>query len=129
MMIISRVGSPTSLLLLVISFQAVLTVQAAADSNPPCVPWSEPAQSGGIGVSQILNDVPLTITWAGLSDDVKQQLQTHADNRLAAFRARWGKAALASKEAVLLRCPTPEMSVAMNDYYRKSYDTILPATF
>lgn len=129
MVIPSRVRSPTSLLLLVITFQAALSVQAAADSSPPCTPWSEPTQSGGNGVSQILKNIPLTTTWAALPDDVKQQLQTHADDRLAAFRARWGKEALTSKEAVLLRCPTPEMDVAIDDYYFKSYDTILPPSF
>jgi hypothetical protein len=129
MVITSRVRSPRSQLMLIISFQAVLLVQAAADSNPPCTPWNEPTQSGGNGVSQILKNIPLTATWAGLPDSLKLQLQTHADNRLAAFRGRWGKAALTSKEAILLRCPTPEMVVAMDDYYRKSYDTILPPTF
>jgi hypothetical protein len=128
-MFATRVRSLTSLLLLVITFQTALSDQAAADSNPPCMAWSEPAESGGNGVSQILKDMPPTTTWAGLPDSVKQQLQTHAENRLAAFRARWGKAALVNKEAVLLRCPTPEMAVAMDDYYRKSYDTILPPTF
>ncbi|WP_027568449.1 hypothetical protein [Bradyrhizobium sp. URHA0013] len=128
MVITSRVRGLASLLLLLMGFQAILAVRAA-ETNPPCTSWIEPPQSGGNGVSQILKDIPLITTWAELPADVKQELQTHADNRLAAFRARWGKAALTSKEAVLLRCPTPAMGVAMDDYYRKSYDNILPTTF
>jgi hypothetical protein len=60
---------------------------------------------------------------------MKTQLQTHADNRQAAFRARWGAEALRQKETILLGCATPEMAAAIDDYYRKSYDTVLPTVF
>ncbi|TWB03843.1 hypothetical protein [Bradyrhizobium stylosanthis] len=119
----------TSLLLLAISLQFEPRAQAAEGPKSQCGPWIEPAQSGGSGVSVILADIPLTARWADLPDGVKQQLQVHAGNRLAAFRARWGREGLAIKQDILLRCPTPEMSEAIDDYYRKSYDTVVPQTF
>jgi len=77
----------------------------------------------------LLRNVPLNTKWADLPAKTKAQLRTHADNRLAAFRARWAADALSKKEAILLRCPTLEMMTAIDDYYRKTYDTILPKTF
>jgi hypothetical protein len=80
-------------------------------------------------VQALLKSIPLGTKWADLPVATKTQLQAHAGKRQAAFRARWAADALQQKEAILLGCPTPEMAEATDDYYRKSYDTILPATF
>jgi hypothetical protein len=113
---------------------AALSCQVAcaiAESGATCasVVWAPPADTGGEGVQAILQAIPVTAKWAELPAAVKIQLQTHADKRLAAFRARWGAESLARKEMILLGCPTPEMTAAIDDYYGKNYDTVLPAGF
>ena len=77
----------------------------------------------------ILKDIPLTTKWADLPAATKIELQTHAENRRAAFRARWAADALAKKEALLLGCRTPEIAATIDEYFRKSYDAVLPTTF
>ena len=124
-----RIWISTLLLLLVNSLQLGSIAQAADSPETQCNPWFEPAEFGGSSVSRVLADMPLTTRWVDVPDSVRQQLKDDADNRLAAFRARWGKAALAIKQDILLRCPTLEMSEAVDDYYRKSYDTVVPQTF
>jgi hypothetical protein len=90
--------------------------------------WRPPLDTGGVGVQQLLKTIPLGTKWADLSDDTKSQLQKHADNRLSAFRTRWGANALKQKQTILLDCPTVKMKAAMDDFYRKSY-SFLPPTF
>jgi hypothetical protein len=103
---------------------------AAPNPNPPCSPdWTPPIDTGGTGVQALLKGIPLATKWADLPPATKTQLQTHADNRLAAFRARWGAEVLRQKETILQGCATPEMVAAIDDYYRKSYDTVLPTAF
>lgn len=115
MVITSRVGSSTSLLLLVILLQWISSVQAAADSNPPCTTWSEPTQSSGNGVSQILKDIPLATTWAGLPDSVKQQL---SDSDLKKYVGEPSSNEIA-KGIVLLRNWWLERNSASADAKRK----------
>jgi hypothetical protein len=80
-------------------------------------------------VQALLKDIPLGTKWADLTASTKAELRKHADNRLAAFRARWAGAALASKNAILLECPSAEMTAAIDDYYRKMYSAVVPQTF
>jgi hypothetical protein len=119
-----------ALLLTVFVSQAAPSLSAPSP-NPTCSPdlWTQPADSGGTGVQALLKDIPLQTHWADLPKTTKAQLRLLADNRLAAFRARWAADALAKKETILLGCPTSEMTAAIDDYYRKTYDTILPAGF
>jgi hypothetical protein len=105
---------------------------AAPNPNPgsPCSPeWAPAADTGGTGVQALLKGIPLDTKWADLPSATKTQLQTHADNRQAAFRARWAADALQQKETILLGCATREMATAVDNYYRTLYDTILPTTF
>jgi hypothetical protein len=88
-----------------------------------------PDEKAGIGVQALLRDVETTTKWADVPAAVKAQLGELAERRLASFRARWAADALARKDAILLGCATPEMEAAIDEYYRKSYDTILPTTF
>jgi hypothetical protein len=100
-------------------------------ASAACSPdnWKPAADAGGSGVQALLKDVPLTARWADLSDTTKAQLQSQADRRLAGFRARWSAGALAAKQVILLECPTSAMSTTLDDYYRTTYNTLLPPTF
>jgi hypothetical protein len=91
--------------------------------------WTPPIDSGGAGVQALLKSIPITTKWADIPIATKSQLQKLADDRLAAFRARWADAALAKKQMILLGCPTLEMSSAIDDYYRKTYNSFVPASF
>jgi len=77
----------------------------------------------------LLKDVPVTTKWADLPVAIKAELRKLAADRLAAFRTRWAGEALAKKETILLGCPTVAMTTAIDDYYRKTYDTVVPMTF
>jgi hypothetical protein len=104
---------------------------SAPNSDPSCSPdlWTQPTDTGGAGVKALLKDVPLGTRWVDLPATIKTQLKVHADNRLAAFRARWAADALVKKETILLGCATSEMTAAIDEYYRRSYDTIVPGAF
>lgn len=87
-----------------------------------------PVQEDKESVQALLKDIPVTTKWADVPAGTQAKLQKHADNRLAAFRARWAADALAKKQRILLECPTPAMTSAIDDYYRKAY-TVVPDTF
>ena len=105
--------------------------QTSAGEGSACSPesWHPPVNTGGTGVQALLKTVPISTTWADLPATTKDQLQRLADDRLAAFRARWSAGALAKKQEILLGCPTPEMAAATDDFYQKGYDAVVPATF
>lgn len=91
--------------------------------------WTSPTGTGSIGVQKILKDLPITTKWADLPEATKSRLQELAEDRLAAYRARWSADALAKKQTILLECPTPEMTEAIDDFYRKIYDTVVSKDF
>jgi hypothetical protein len=66
------------------------------------------------GVLEAVAGVPDDAHWESLPAEVRRTLQRAAEARQADFRARWGREALAAKEAVLLQCPTPDMSAALD---------------
>jgi hypothetical protein len=108
-----------------------LASRASVGAGSACSPerWQPPANTGGTGVQALLKPVPITMRWADLPPTIKDQLRRLADDRLAAFRARWAAGALERKRDILLGCPTREMTAAINDFYQKGYDTVVPATF
>jgi hypothetical protein len=91
--------------------------------------WAPAATNGSKGLLALVKNIPAATTWAGLPGATRERLQAYADGRLAEFRARWGRDALATKEAILLGCPTAEMTTAIDDYYRKTYDTVVSSAF
>ncbi|HXN20144.1 MAG TPA: hypothetical protein VN875_17535 [Candidatus Binatus sp.] len=93
------------------------------------IPWTPPPGEGGLGIQALLKDIPISTKWADVPVTTKVQLQVLADDRLGAFRARWAGEALARKQAILVGCPTPEMLSAMDDFYRMSYNSVVPASF
>jgi hypothetical protein len=88
-----------------------------------------PALPDGSGVQVLLKNIALGTHWSELPEFVRQKLTDLASQRLAVFRSRWGAAALAEKERVLVNCPSAEMTAAVDDYYRKAYPTVVPPTF
>lgn len=107
------------------------TIQPVSDEVAACSSesWKPPAEIGRGGVLALLRDVALGTRWADLPEDTKSQLWKLAGERLEAFRARWGAAALSHKESILLGCPTPEMITAIDEFYRKTYDKVVPGDF
>jgi hypothetical protein len=91
--------------------------------------WTPPSEAGILGVQGLLKNMPITTKWTNVPVTTKAQLQTLADDRLAAFRARWAGEALVKKQAILIGCPTPEMTAAIDDFYRKLYNTVLSSSF
>jgi hypothetical protein len=100
-------------------------------ATPTCTPgnWRPPAETTPLSISALLKNIPSTATWASVPSAVKNQLQQAANERLAAYRARWSAAPLAVKDAILTGCPTPAMTTAMDDFYRKTYDTVVTPNF
>jgi hypothetical protein len=101
------------------------------DAGAACSPdsWKPPVETGGTGVQALLRDIPLHTKWVDVPPETKAQLQLQAEKRLSAYRARWAGAALAAKQTILLECPTAEMLAAMDEFYRKSYDSLVSPTF
>jgi hypothetical protein len=91
--------------------------------------WAPAVGPGALGVLELVKAMPITTKWIDVPVPTKAKLQELADDRLSSFRARWSENALAQKEAILLRCPTPEMTAAIDDFYRGKYTTILSSSF
>jgi hypothetical protein len=107
-----------------------LGVASQAHAAPACAPaWVQPARSSDSDLLSLLKAVAPGTTWANVPVDTKARLQVSAKKRQASFRLNWNSDALTQKEVALLGCPTPEMVAAVDDYYRKSFDTIIPPTF
>lgn len=94
----------------------IYTSASAATDNP-------------LRVQDLLKAMPIDTKWADVPIGTKTQLQTLAADRLAAYHERWAANALAKKERALLECPTPAMTAGIDDFYRKSYDTIVAPAF
>lgn len=99
-------------------------VPAAEAATCAADQWQPPPDTGGAGVQVLLKAIPLGTKWSELPITSKAELQKHSDNRLAAFRARWSAEALKQKAWILTDCPTPAMSAAIEDFYRKSYRSV-----
>jgi hypothetical protein len=106
-------------------------LSAAPATGESCTPelWTPPSETGGVGIRAVLKDIPIGTKWKDLPAATRTRVSEHSDNRLAAFRARWARDALAKKERILLECPTAEMTSAIDDYYRGTFDTVVPSTF
>jgi len=126
------------LIRLVIVALLALTLQVQANPSPgivsagqTCSPgdWVPPAHTGASGVQALLKDVGATTRWADVPIATKDRLKALAEDRLAAFRSRWGEQALESKLKILLDCPAPEMSIAIDEYYRISFKGTVPERF
>jgi hypothetical protein len=117
------------LLLLFVTFVVAYPGPASAQKACPSDLLQGSASQQTPEIETLLASIPGDITWADLPVSTKAQLQKLADDRLAAFRANWSAAALARKQQILLDCPTPQMVGAIDDYYRKTYSTILPPSF
>jgi hypothetical protein len=108
-----------------------LSAACNASPNPNC-PENQPdpaVDSGGPGLRTLLKDTAIDTKWAEVPPSTRAQLQTFADRRLAAFRARWDGGALARKAAILINCPTADMTAAVDDFYRKGFYDVVPDTF
>lgn len=114
---------------LAIGLIGLFSTSAVAQQPCPIDRVTQGSGTGGAGVQAVLKDIPTTTKWADLPDAVRARLKRLADDRLAAHRARWSAPALAVKLTVLLDCPTPAMTAAIDDFYRKVYDTVVPPTF
>jgi hypothetical protein len=106
-------------------------IQFIPDAGSSCSPdsWRPPNDTRETGVQALLKNIALGTKWADLPAQTKTQLQKFADNRLAAYRSRWGAAALSKKESLLIGCPTDDVSAAIDYFYQRTYDSILPETF
>jgi len=104
---------------------------ATAAPSSSCSPsdWSPPPSAGALGVQEVLRDLPVTTRWVDLPISTRERLRELAEDRMEAFRSRWGGAAIEGKLKILLECPTPEMTSAMDEFYRVSYRSVLPETF
>ena len=102
-----------------------------ADPVSDCIENNREArgESGGTGVQALLKDIGIGTKWADVPRSVQVQLRNLADQRLAAFRARWDSNALARKAAVLINCPTADMTAAIDDFYRKSFYDVVADSF
>jgi hypothetical protein len=108
---------------------SVLTSAACAES--PCTspdPRTGAHATEGDLIS-LLKGVDVSATWESLSMARRNTLQAAANSRLQSFRSRWGPAALKQKEGSLLDCPSHEMLLAMDDFYRKSFSSVVAADF
>ncbi|MGQ0584643.1 MAG: hypothetical protein ACT4O6_22135 [Reyranella sp.] len=124
----------SKIVLLVVAVSASMAgqmlVRPALAATCAAEPWTSSRSDDRTGVLGLLKDVPPDAKWVDLPEAKKAELQRHASNRLAAYRARWGAEALAAKERILFDCPTPEMRTAMDAYVRRAYaDTGVPETF
>jgi hypothetical protein len=117
--------------LLVLFVGQISSLLLPKSASAGCSPdnWRPAVEAGGSGIQALLKDISLTTRWSDLPDTIKAQLQSQADKRLTGFRGRWAADALAAKETILLDCPTPAAAAALDDYYRKSYNTVVPSTF
>lgn len=125
------------------------TLHARGQSNPPpsvlqiggnavvagavagcsaAVLWS-PSPTEPARISAALDEISVTTRWADLPVATQERLRELAEDRLAEFRMRWGGEALQRKLKILLNCPTPEMSSAMDEFYRVTYRSVVPETF
>jgi hypothetical protein len=80
-------------------------------------------------VIELLKGVSIDTKWEELPADTKERLRLLAADRLAAYRNQWAAEALAAKEMLLLKSPTPKMISSIDRYYRTTYQTFLPSTF
>jgi hypothetical protein len=103
---------------------------AAATADSACPAYAKQAvATPGPGVLELLADVSPDTRWWQLPADKKRRLQELADHRLAAYRSDWGADALATKQAILLHCPTATMRSAIDRYYHAQYPTVVPRGF
>ncbi len=116
---------------LAVAVQTLVWGNATAQQSQTCSSnlWALSDSTGAPGVRAILKDIPLITKWADLPSNTQAQLQRLSSGRLAAFSARWSSNALSTKQQILLSCPTAQMTAAVDDYYRKSFDTVVAPTF
>ena len=101
------------------------------DAVDKCFPsdWQPPANSGELGVLDLLKDLPENTPWSALPEKTKHRLKELSDSRLAAFNARWGRDAILIKLKILINCPTNQMTTAINEFYRVVYKSVIPPEF
>src|SRR5262249_44440092 len=85
-----------------VSFIQCLSALSTPASDPCSAGAWQPPGYDAAGVMALLQPIKIGTKWADLPPAVRAGLQAHADSRLAAFRARWGKDALERKEVILL---------------------------
>jgi hypothetical protein len=102
---------------------AALAALAALGPAPalaePCSAVARPASqapAASPGLLEVLAKVPDDAHWADVAPAAKLALGRAAEATQARFREAWGRAALAAKEAALLECRTPEMSLALDRF-------------
>lgn len=107
------------------------TVSGVSQAQPvsDCPQWNVQSDRSGLGVQALLKGIAIDARWADVPQSIRSQLQTLANERLAAFRARWGRDGLSRKESILIHCPTAEMTAALDDFYRQTLYEAVPATF
>jgi hypothetical protein len=78
---------------------------------------------------ELIKDISIKAKWADLSTQTRMQLQILANDRLAAYRSQWATDALIRKEAILLQCPTAQMTETIDQYYRLTFKALTSPTF
>jgi hypothetical protein len=81
------------------------------------------------GVLELIKDISIDAKWSDIPIQTKARLQILAENRLAAYRSQWSSSALVQKETILLSCPTPKMTLAIDQYYRLLFKSFIPSSF
>jgi hypothetical protein len=109
----------------------VTGVIGASAQTCPEKPLTKPSPSSrnGPGVLELIKDISIDTKWSDLPSQTRARLQVLADDRLAAYRSQWASDALSRKEVILLQCPTPQMTLAIDQYYRLMFNSFISPTF
>jgi len=97
---------------------AASQVDASPDAAIPLTP-----------VADLLATIPAGTAWADVPVAVQTELKANADADLAAYRAKWGHAGLATKEATLLGTPDAATLANFDAYVSGAFATEVPSTF
>jgi hypothetical protein len=91
-----------------------------------CARYAPSVVADGSDLLELLGNVSIETKWIELPTRTQIRLQGLAEMRLAAYRSRWAADALANKLAILLRCPTPVMISAIDNFYQTKFQSLVP---
>jgi hypothetical protein len=108
---------------------AVAAVSVASAQTCPEDSASKLSRNDGPGVLELIRDISIDAKWSDLPNQTRARLQQLADERLAVYRSKWNSDALMRKEGILLHCPTPNMKLEIDQYYRFMFKAFIPPKF
>jgi hypothetical protein len=115
-------GTVRSIWLTVGAVAAIMGTSVIGASAQTCpekpVTKVNPSSRSGPAVLELIKDISIDAKWSDLPSQTQARLRVLADDRLAAYRSQWDSNALLQKETILLQCPTPQMTSAIDQYYR-----------